>query len=98
MSIFIERRSGSRRFHPVFIHSVYFWLKEGLTASEAEAFTRGLRSLTTIDSVRQSYIGVPAETRREVIDSTYSYALIVTFDDLAGHEQYQVDPVHDRFR
>jgi hypothetical protein len=82
----------------VFIHSVYFWLKEGLTADQVEDFRRGLQSLTAISSVKQSYIGIPAETDREVIDNTYSYALIVIFDDLAGHDQYQVDPVHDRFR
>ena len=82
----------------MFIHSVYFWLKEGLTTTQVDDFNRGLRSLSTISSVRQSYIGVPAETDREVIDKTYSYALIAIFDDLAGHDQYQDDPVHDRFR
>jgi hypothetical protein len=82
----------------VFIHSVYFWLKEGLTAAEVEDFKKGLNSLTTIGSLRKSYVGVPAETAREVIDNTYSYGLITIFDDLAGHDHYQVDPVHDQFR
>jgi hypothetical protein len=82
----------------VFIHSVYFWLKEGLTETQVDEFRKGLSSLTTISSVRQSFVGVPAETDREVIDNTYSYALIVIFDDLEGHDEYQVDPVHDRFR
>ena len=35
---------------------------------------------------------------REIIDRSYSYALVVMFDDEAGHDAYQVAPVHDRFR
>lgn len=82
----------------MFIHSVYFWLKEGLSETQVDEFRKGLNSLTTISSVRQSFVGIAAETAREVIDNTYSYALIAIFDDLEGHDQYQVDPVHDRFR
>jgi hypothetical protein len=40
----------------------------------------------------------PAATDREIIDRSYSYALVVSFADEAGHEAYQVHPVHDRFR
>jgi hypothetical protein len=33
-----------------------------------------------------------------VIDSSYSWALILTFDNEAAHDDYQIDPVHDAFR
>jgi hypothetical protein len=33
-----------------------------------------------------------------VIDRTYTYGLIVAFEDAAGHDAYQSDPVHDEFR
>lgn len=80
------------------IHSVFFWLKPGLAPGEAQRFARGLSSLARIASVRRLHIGTPAATAgRPVVDGTYSYALTVAFDDLAGHDAYQVDPIHDRF-
>jgi len=82
----------------MFVHSVYFWLKPDLTLEQRAAFFRGVRSLTTIETVRQSYVGEPAPTHRKVIDRSYSCALIIVFDDELGHDLYQVHPVHDRFR
>jgi hypothetical protein len=82
----------------MFVHSVYFWLKPGLSEADRQAYLAGLRSLLTIPSVRWGYIGTPAATDRPVIDRSYSYALIAIFDNPAGHDLYQVHPVHDRFR
>ncbi len=82
----------------MFIHTVLFWLRDGLTAPETAQFIAGARSLTTLADVRHGYLGTPAATDREIIDRSYSYALTVVFDDAAAHDAYQVDPVHDRFR
>ena len=82
----------------MFIHAVYFWLKEDLTAEQREAFVRGVNSLREIESVRHAYVGVPAPTERPVIERSYTYALTLVFDDQAGHDRYQDDPVHERFR
>jgi hypothetical protein len=82
----------------MFVHAVYFWLREDLTAAEREAFAEGVRSLRTIDTVQHGYIGVPATTDRPVIERTYSQALILVFADKRAHDAYQTHPVHDRFR
>ena len=82
----------------MFVHSVYFWLKPDLNDNERAQFWNGVRSLTKIESVRHCFAGPPAATDRPIIDRSYSCALIVIFDDDAGHEAYQVDPVHDKFR
>ena len=82
----------------MFAHSVYFWLKKNLTADQRNQYLAGVRSLTKIPSVRQSFIGTPAATDRPIIDRSYSYALVVMFDDEAGHDSYQVHPIHDQFR
>jgi len=82
----------------MFIHSVYFWLKPGLTESEEEQFLVGIESLTRTRTVRYGWCGKPAGTDRPVIDRTYTYGLIVAFDDAAGHDLYQADPSHDAFR
>ena len=82
----------------MFVHSVYFWLKEDLTSEQQAQFWQGVNSLATIGTVRQAYVGRPAPTDRPVIDHSYTCALILAFDDQAGHDLYQSDPVHDRFR
>ena len=82
----------------MFIHSVYFWLGKDLTAADEQAFDAGVRSLCAIEGVRTGYVGVPAATDRPVIERGYNRALVIVFDDEAGHDAYQVHPVHDRFR
>lgn len=82
----------------MFFHCVYFWLKPELTTAQLQQFLDQAHALTKIPSVRVGFLGTPASTNRPVIDRSYSYALIVAFDDDAGHDAYQVHPVHDRFR
>lgn len=82
----------------MFVHSVYFWLKPDLTDAQRAQFWAGVRSLTTIGSVRQGIVGTPAPTDRPIIDRSYSCSLLIICDDDAGHEAYQVDPIHDKFR
>jgi hypothetical protein len=82
----------------MFVHAVFFWLKPDLTAQQRAAFKQGLQSLTTITTVRNAHIGVPAPTNRPIIERSYSYALSVSFDDEGGHDYYQQVDIHDRFR
>lgn len=82
----------------MFVHSVYFWLRDDLSASDKAKFVDGIRSLTTIPGVQLGFIGTPAATNRGIIDTTYSYALVLTFADAAAQDAYQVHPVHDAFR
>ena len=82
----------------MFVHAVYFWLRDGLTPEERDRFAAGLRALRAIDEVHAGYIGVPAPTDRGVIERGYSRALVLVFADQRAHDAYQVHPVHDRFR
>lgn len=82
----------------MFVHSVYFLLRTDLTAAQKRAFVNGLRDLSEIESVQVAFVGTPAATDRPIIDRNYSYALVLAFEDEAGHKAYQTDPVHDAFR
>lgn len=82
----------------MFVHAVYFSLREGLTEAERAQFIAGLHALRGIESVREGYIGVPAATDRPVIARDYSHALVLVFPDVEAHDAYQQHPVHDRFR
>jgi hypothetical protein len=82
----------------MFVHAVYFWLREDLTSAEQDHFAAGLRSLRTIEGVEHGYIGTPAPTDRPVIERGYANALVLVFADQQAHDAYQVHPAHDRFR
>ena len=86
-------------FKPAFVHVVYFWLKPGLTEAEVAKFEEGLRKmLEDSEHASTGHVGKPAGTPRDVVDNSYDYSLIVTFDDADSHEAYQTEPAHDRFR
>lgn len=82
----------------MFVHAVYFWLRDALSPAELEKFTAGVQSLRAIEDVDHGYVGVPAATDRAVIERGYSCGLVLIFADQAAHDAYQVHPVHDRFR
>ena len=82
----------------MFVHAVYFYLRDDLTAAQRDKFAAGLRSLRGIDCVRHGYIGKPASTDRPVIERSYSASLVLVFDNQDAHDSYQTDVVHDRFR
>jgi hypothetical protein len=81
----------------MFVHAVYFWGKPGLTAADRWAWEQGLHTLPTIEVVEEGYVGVPADTHRDVVENTYSYALVLLFRDKDAHDAYQVHPVHQQF-
>lgn len=80
------------------VHSVFFYLKPGLSAADREQLRRGLESLRTIKFAEQVYIGSPAPTpKRGAVDDAYGFALTILFRDVAAHDAYQIDPVHKAF-
>lgn len=83
---------------PGLMHTVYFWLNEDVDEASAENFERGVWKLEAIPSVKRMFFGPAAGTpSRDVVDNTFDYALIVWFDDVAGHDEYQEHPIHLEF-
>jgi hypothetical protein len=78
-------------------HHVLFWLKADTTEEQKAAFRKGLESLEKIETVTQFHVGTPAPIERAVVDTTYSYSLVLFFEDLAGHDVYQVHELHQAF-
>ena len=79
------------------VHHVLFWLKPETSEDQKKAFRASLESLKGIETIRSIYVGTPAPISRPVIDETYTFSLAITFDDLAGHDVYQVHSLHKAF-
>ena len=79
----------------MFVHTVYFWLKDGTSEASRLQLLEDCRTLLSqIPTVRKLYAGPPANTPREVVDNSYACGLTVLFDDVAGHDVYQDHPLH----
>jgi len=78
-------------------HHVLFWLKADTTEAQKTAFRAGLESLEKIESVVNFHVGTPAPIERAVVDITYTFSLVLFFEDMAGHDVYQVHDLHKAF-
>lgn len=81
----------------VFIHHVFFWLKEPANELSKMQLIEGLQKLSKASSIKSFNIGKPAATDRNVIDTTYSISWLLTFNTAADQDSYQVDPIHLNF-
>lgn len=95
------KESGEAKSKPIkgsFVHVVYFWLKEPQNTAHREKFEEELTSfIDAMKMIKNKHIGTPAGTDREVVDNSYSYCLIATFDSKEDHDAYQAHPIHKAF-
>ena len=81
----------------IFIHHVYFWLKDPNSETDRSKLLEGLNLLSKVKTIRKFYIGKPANTNRSVIDRSYALSWLAFFDNPADQDSYQVDPIHLKF-
>jgi len=93
----IEVKRYLRSKNGMFIHHVYFWLKNSGNKEDKAKLIEGLKKLSKVSTIKKFYIGQPAATRRDVIDSSYDLSWLLFFDNAADQDSYQTDPIHLKF-
>lgn len=79
-------------------HHVYFWLKNPDSKEDLVQLISGVKTLTSIATIRGFHIATPAATEeRGVIDSSYSVSWLAFFDNEADEHVYQTHPTHLKF-
>ena len=81
----------------IFVHHVYFWLKNPESKEDLNRLHEGLKKLTAVKTIRNFHIGRPADTDRGVIDNTYQLSWLIFFDNGEDQAGYQTDPIHLQF-
>ncbi len=81
----------------MFIHHVYFWLKNSGNKEDKAKLIEGLKKLSKVKTIKNFYIGQAAATRRDVIDSSYDVSWLLFFDNPADQDSYQTDSIHLKF-
>ncbi|MFA9389949.1 MAG: Dabb family protein [Prolixibacteraceae bacterium] len=80
------------------IHHVYFWLNDPENTDVCKQFEKGISKLIKVETIHQSHFGRPASTeKREVVDHSYTYSLMLMFQSQNDQDVYQVHPIHKKF-
>jgi len=81
-----------------FAHIVFFWLKRPDNKNDRAAFEASLEKfISNSKYIYKKHLGTPASTRRDVIDSSYTYCLLLTFKSEKDQNAYQDEKVHKIF-
>jgi hypothetical protein len=68
------------------------------TQEVSKKFEHELRQfIDHVDEIKTSHIGTPADTDRDVIDNTWSYSLVLSFDSKKEQDIYQGHQAHLKF-
>ena len=81
----------------VFVHHVYFWLKNPSNSEDNKNLVEGLKILAEASVIDGFHIGAPAATNREVIDSSYNVSWLLIFKNKEDQDIYQTHPMHLQF-
>jgi len=88
---------GNKELEGGFLHMVFFWLIND-TQEVKQKFMKELKGfIVQVDEIKQSHIGTPADTDRDVIENTWSYSLVLTFDSKKEQDIYQEHQAHLKF-
>lgn len=93
-----QETTSTNTFDPNFTHVVYFWLNNPDKAEERQQFEVALKKLFKNSLyTRTNFIGAPPKASREVVDDSFTYAMIVTFESAAAQQAYQKEEAHLEF-
>ncbi|MBD1421066.1 Dabb family protein [Sphingobacterium chuzhouense] len=88
-------RSANGIENGTILHSVYFWLKDGLSEDEEKDFLNFFEELRKVPGVQSLDYGKPAPTNpRPVVDNSFQYNLLVTFLNMDDINTYETHPIH----
>ncbi len=89
--------SDNKKTKELFVHHVYFWLKNPDSEADKAKLIEGLNVLSKVPEIRMVHIGTPASTNRNVIERGYAVSWLLFFDNLEEEEIYQKHPIHLKF-
>jgi hypothetical protein len=94
----ISQNSTKTEFDASFAHVVYFWFKNPDSTSDRMLFEKSLQTfLDNSKFAKTNFIGRPPKAVRDVVDDSFTYNLIVTFESAEAQASYQDEQVHLTF-
>ena len=98
LGIYSQKKTEMKNLDPAFVHSVYFWLHNPDNESDRTEFETAIKTLLEDSKyTKTNYIGTPPKAIRDVVDDSFTYNLLVTFESAEAQENYQVEEAHLKF-
>ncbi|MEX0291515.1 MAG: Dabb family protein [Flavobacteriaceae bacterium] len=90
-----QEQQNMNNFDPAFVHTVFFWLNNPESDADRASFETALsKFLKTSDYAKTNFIGTPPKATRDVVDGSFTYSLVVTFESAEAQQKYQEEPAH----
>src|SRR5680860_118975 len=87
-----------KEFDPHFAHTVFFWLKNPDSQEDRTAFETSLKKFLNKSAyAKTTFIGKPPKASRDVVDGSFTYSLILSFESAEAQQNYQDEPPHKVF-
>ena len=95
---FGQEQQHMRNFDPAFVHTVFFWLNNPDSDADRAKFETALsKFLSNSDFAKTNFIGTPPKASRDVVDGSFTYSLVVSFESAEAQQKYQEEPAHSLF-
>lgn len=93
-----QTKDEMKEFDSNFTHVVYFWLNNPDSQEDCKAFETSLQKfLDHSQYAKTRFIGKPPRASRDVVDGSFTYSLIVSFESAETQQQYQDEAPHKLF-
>lgn len=90
-----QNNSDMKSFDSAFAHVVYFWLHNPDNKSDRQEFEAALKKfLNNSQFAKTKYIGTPPVATRDVVDGSFTYNMVVTFESAEAQAEYQKEQPH----
>lgn len=84
-----------KTFDPAFVHTVFFWLNQPDSQPDRQQFEAALKKFLGKSAfAKTNFIGTPPTASRDVVDGSFTYSLVVSFESAAAQEAYQKEQPH----
>ena len=91
----MPKKNELKTFDPAFVHTVYFWLKDPNNIEDRTAIEASLKKFMHNSKYAQTkFVGKPPKATRDIVDDSFTYALILTFSSAEEQENYQKEEAH----
>ena len=90
-----DQKDQEKYLDPAFVHTVYFWLHNPDSKQDRLAFETSLKKfLNSSKYAKTKFIGTSVLSEREVVDDSFTYSLIVSFESQEAQDLYQNEEPH----
>tara|TARA_R100001369_G_scaffold18841_1_gene34370 strand:+ start:2919 stop:3365 length:447 start_codon:yes stop_codon:yes gene_type:complete len=93
-----QNEEHMKNFDSNFVHTVFFWLKNPDSVEDRKVFeTSILKFMRDSKYAKTNFVGVPPKATRDVVDGSFTYSLVVTFESADAQAKYQTEEAHNLF-